>query len=400
MPKLFEDLLVIDCASFIAGPAAGTIMADFGARVIKIEPPGIGDSYRQMIKVPGMPTSDQDYFWLLDNRNKESLALDLKHEASRPVLEALLRKADVFITNFPGPIRQRLRLREEDICPVNARLIYASLTPFGETGPDKDRTGYDATAWWARSGLMDHVRPDRNGSPSPSVPGMGDHPTAMALFGAIVSALYRREKTGLGGSVSTSLLANGLWSLGCYMQAACCDADFSARLGRGHRSALIELYRGRCGRWFMLAMVNQQREWPLLIAAIGKPEWGSDPRFATPEARKANSGELVRELEAVFAQRDWEDWKSLLGASGVTYEPVTLAQDHFSCEQIEANGFLPEIEETGGLRTVDSPIRIAGEEKCAPRKAPTIGQHTRDVLIEAGFDGPAIERLFAAGAVA
>ena len=111
MKGLFEDLLVIDCASFIAGPAAGTIMSDFGARVIKIEPPGIGDSYRQLMQVPGMPQSEHHYFWMLDNRNKESLALDLKHEAARPVLEAMLKRADVFITNFPGPIRERLKLR-------------------------------------------------------------------------------------------------------------------------------------------------------------------------------------------------------------------------------------------------------------------------------------------------
>ena len=146
MTSLFGDLLVIDCASFIAGPAAATIMSDFGARVIKIEPPGEGDSYRQLIKMPGIPQASRDYYWTLDNRNKESLALDLKHEAARPVFETLIRKADVFITNFPGPIRDRLKLRPEDVQTLNPRLIYASLTPYGEDGPEKDRTGYDATA--------------------------------------------------------------------------------------------------------------------------------------------------------------------------------------------------------------------------------------------------------------
>lgn len=133
---LLEDLLVIDCASFIAGPAAATIMSDFGARVIKVEPPTIGDSYRQLMKVPGMPPAERDYFWTLDNRNKESLALDLKHPDARPVLEALIAKADVFITNFPGPIRQKLRLRAEDVMPLNERIVYASLTPYGEEGPE------------------------------------------------------------------------------------------------------------------------------------------------------------------------------------------------------------------------------------------------------------------------
>src|SRR5258708_15183782 len=167
---LLEDLLVLDCASFVAGPAAATIMSDFGARVIKIEPPGAGDSYRQLIKLPGVPVAEHDYFWMLDNRNKESLALDLKQASARAVLETLIARADVFITNFPGPIRERLRLRAQDILPLNERLIYASLTPYGEDGPEKDRTGYDSTAWWARSGLMNAIRPTAEAEPARSIP--------------------------------------------------------------------------------------------------------------------------------------------------------------------------------------------------------------------------------------
>ena len=191
---LLEDVLVLDCASFVAGPAAATIMSDFGARVIKIEPPGAGDSYRQLIKLNGVPLCEQDYFWLLDNRNKESLALDLKQDDGRAILDSLIARADVFITNFPGPIRERLRLRAEDVLPLNERLIYASLTPYGEEGPEKDRTGYDSTAWWARSGLMSAIRPTAQSEPARSIPAMGDHPTSVALFGAIMTALYRREK--------------------------------------------------------------------------------------------------------------------------------------------------------------------------------------------------------------
>ena len=142
--NLFSDLLVIDCASFIAGPAAATVMSDFGARVIKIEPPGIGDSYRNLFRLRGTP-DDIDYFWAMDSRNKESLALDLKLPQARAVLETLIRKADVFITNFPFPVRERLGLRAEDLLHLNERLIYASLTPYGEQGPERDRTGFDTT---------------------------------------------------------------------------------------------------------------------------------------------------------------------------------------------------------------------------------------------------------------
>lgn len=400
MASLFGDLLVIDCASFIAGPAAATIMSDFGARVIKIEPPDIGDSYRQLMKLPGVPQADRDYYWTLDNRNKESLALDLKHEAARPVFEALIRKADVFITNFPGPIRDRLKLRPDDILSINPRLIYASLTPYGEEGPEKDRTGYDATAWWARSGLMDTVRATPATEPAISVPGMGDHPTAMALYAAIATALYRRERTGKGGVVSTSLLANGLWSNGCYMQAVLCGADLSVRLQRGQRGAVTEIYRCKDDRWLMLAMLNQAREWPLLLECIGKPEWNGDPRFATPQDRRANAPDLLRELEQIFLTRNWPEWRTLFLKAGITYGPIAQPADHVHCPQIAANEMLPEFADERGLRTIDSPIRIAGETKSQPQMAPSIGQHTRVVLSEFGVASADIDRMIAEGAAA
>lgn len=398
--SLFSDLLVIDCASFIAGPAAATIMSDFGARVIKIEPPGMGDSYRQLIKTPGMPTAQRDYYWTLDNRNKESLALDLKHGAARPVFEALLRRADVFITNFPGPIRDRLRLRPEDIFALNPRLIYASLTPYGEAGPEKDNTGYDATAYWARSGLMDAVRATAQTEPAFSVPGMGDHPTAVALYAAIATALYRRERTGKGGVVSTSLLANGLWSNACYMQAVLCDADMSVRLQRGMRGPLTEIYACKDGRWFMLVLLNQPREWPLLLDCIGKREWATDPRFLTPIDRRANAPVLLHELEQIFLTRDWPEWRAMFENSGITFGPIAKPADHVHCPQVNANAMLPEFADMPGLKTVDSPIAISGETKQRPQMAPSIGQHTRALLAELGVTAADIDAMIATGAAA
>jgi crotonobetainyl-CoA:carnitine CoA-transferase CaiB-like acyl-CoA transferase len=395
---MLSDLLVLDCASFVAGPAAATIMSDFGARVIKIEPPGAGDSYRQLIKLNGVPTAAHDYFWLLDNRNKESLALDLKQDSARAVLETLVARADVFITNFPGPIRERLRLRAEDILPLNERIIYASLTPYGEEGPEKDRTGYDSTAWWARSGLMNAVRPSADAEPARSIPAMGDHPTAVALFGAIMAGLYRRQKTGKGGAVSTSLLANGLWSMGCYLQAALCDATFPPRSERYQRSALLEFFRCRDHRWFMFTMVNHAREWPLLATCVGRPEWINDPRFATPEARGENSEELTRTLEEIFLTRDWPEWRQIFTEAGITFGPIAEVGDHMSCPQVAANGLLPAFQDGGGMRTVDSPIRLAGETKTPPRIAPDIGQHSHAILRELGLSQSEVARMFESGA--
>jgi formyl-CoA transferase len=390
--SLFSDLLVIDCASFIAGPGAATILSDFGARVIKIEPPGLGDPYRNLFRLRGTP-DDVDYFWAIDSRNKESLAIDLKRPEARAVLEGLVRKADVFITNFPFPVRERLRLRAEDVLPHNPRLIYASLTPYGEHGPERDRTGYDASAWWARSGMMDMVRPTAEAEQSFSLPGMGDHPTAMAMYAAIVTALYRRQLTGQGGVAATSLMANGLWANACQVQAALCGYELMGRPARGLRGTMNEAYQTLDGRSFVIVSTNPARDWLSLTKAVGREEWREDPRFATPMERFANSPVLVAELDQIFAGDTWEAWRAKLDASGLATGIVGQVSDHVYDPQIEANGWFPETVDGLGLRVVDSPFYLDGVEKVQPRMAPDIGQHTRAILEECGVTDAEIEVL-------
>jgi crotonobetainyl-CoA:carnitine CoA-transferase CaiB-like acyl-CoA transferase len=392
MPSgLFGDLLVIDCASFIAGPAAATVMSDYGARVIKIEPPVIGDAYRNLFRLRGTP-DDIDYFWALDSRNKESLALDLRRPEAQAVLRTLAKKADVFITNIPFPARERLGVRAQDLMPLNRRLIYASLSPYGEAGPERDRTGFDATVWWARSGLMDMVRATPDVEPAFSMPGMGDHPTAMAMYGAIVTALYKRQMTGEGSEVSTSLLSNGLWANGCQVQAALCGYELVTRPKRGERGVLNEIYRAACGREFIITSTNPARDWPLLAKALGHAEWLEDPLFATPEARLANGPLLVARFDEVFAQQPYAHWSKALSDGDVTFGIVASVYDHLSDEQIEANGLFPQVEDSW-IRTVDSPFQIRGEAKAAPRMAPGIGEHTRALLEEFGCSPAEIEAL-------
>ncbi|HEY0423577.1 MAG TPA: CoA transferase, partial [Rhodopila sp.] len=224
--SLFTGLKVIDCASWIAGPAAATMMSDFGADVIKIEPPGAGDPWRASTPIPGKPV---DYYWQLTSRNKRSLALDLKHPDGQAVLYRLVASADVFITNYPLPVRDRLKLAPADLLPLNPRLIYASFTAYGEAGEEAAKTGFDSTAYWARTGLMDMVRASPDTVPSRSMPGMGDFPSATGVYAAIVTALYRREKTGQGGVVRSSLLQSGLWANGCAVQTRLFGEDVGLR---------------------------------------------------------------------------------------------------------------------------------------------------------------------------
>ena len=317
---LFAGLHVIDCASWIAAPAAATMLSDFGADVIKIEPPGAGDPWRAIPPLPGKTT---DYYWQLTSRNKRSLALDLKHPAGLAVLYRLLAAADVFVTNFPLPVRERLHIAASQVLPLNPRLIYASFTAYGEVGADAAKTGFDSTAYWARTGLMDMVRATQETEPARSVPGMGDHPSATGLYAAIVTALYRREKTGKGGVVQSSLLQNGLWANACFVQSRLCGEHLTHRAPRAQApNALANHYRCRDGRWFIMALHNEPRQWPGFLTAIGRTDLADDPRFATSAARKQYAGALVQVLDTVFAQRDLADWRTRLDAAGVTFGGV------------------------------------------------------------------------------
>src|SRR5438552_7749675 len=192
-----SGIRVIDCGTYIAGPAAAVVMSDFGAEVIKIERPPYGDPYRYLSLVPGMPISPLHYCWILDGRNKKSVALDLNDESAREALLKLVASADVFITNYQRPLVVKFRLAYEDLTPVNDRLIYAYLTGYGETGEESEKPGYDLTAYWARSGLMSTMH-NANAEPSQSPAGVGDHPTSMTLFGGIMLGRHRRAITGPG----------------------------------------------------------------------------------------------------------------------------------------------------------------------------------------------------------
>jgi len=396
----FRGLKVIDCASYIAGPAAATVLSDFGADVVKIEPPGAGDPYRALTTMPGQPVSDHNYGWLMDARNKRSLALDLKSDAGRDILYRLVATADVFITNYPQPVRRRLGLDFDDLAKLNGRLIYAALSAYGEAGEEAEKTGFDSTAYWARSGLMDVVRPDATAAPARSVAGMGDHPTAMALYGAIVTALYRRERTGQGGFVASSLLANGLWANSYLVQARLCGANIPPRPPRERSpNALANLYCCADGRWFLLALLNEERQWPVLAATIGQPEICDDPRFATRAARRANVPALLATLDAAFAERPLIEWRAILDAAGLTFGIVGTVDEAATDAQALAVGALRRFADVD-LLTVDSPLQIGGVAKVPPRSAPSVGGHSREVLAEAGFGATEIEVLREAGIVA
>jgi len=397
---IFEGLKVLDCASFIAAPAAATVLSDFGADVIKIEPPGSGDPYRNLPNLPGYPASEHNFAWLLESRNKRSLALDLSKAEGQSVLHRLAADADVFITNYPPAVRERLGITYDHLAPQNTRLIYASFTGYGEKGEEANKPGFDSNAYWARSGLMDLVRADIHTTPARSIAGMGDHPCAMAFYGAIVTALYKRERTGKGSHVSSNLMANGVWAASVLAQAKLCGARFGERRPRERAlNAVTNHYRCKDDRWIILSLLNEDRQWPTLARCLAREDLISDPRFATRADRHARSLELIKIFDEIFATRPLAEWRKLLDGNGLVFGVVGILDDIPTDRQMLDNEVLVPFENDTML-TINSPIWVSGASKVPPRKAPGIGEHSDEILRQAGFDEASIRKLRTSGTVA
>src|SRR6202050_4310438 len=266
--NIFSGLKVVDLASFIAGPGAATVLSDFGAKRVKVDTPGSGDPHRMTYKIPPQPRANDNYAWHLDNRNKRGMAVDLKLPRAAEILERLVKWGDVLVITFPHPVRKRLKLTYEDIAPWNPRLIYADITGYGDDGPEADLPGFDITAYWARSGLLALTR-DAGAPPTLPVAASGDHATAMGLYSAIVTGLYRRERTGEGCYVTTSLIGEGIWASALLVQAALCDAKFYPLHDRKNPpNAILNVYQTSDNRWFLIVVLGMH--WQALAGAIGQ----------------------------------------------------------------------------------------------------------------------------------
>ena len=396
--NIFSGLKVVDLASFIAGPGAATMLSDFGADVIKVEPPGSGDPHRNTYRVPPQAHSHENYAWHLDNRNKRGMAVDLKSPHATEILKRLVKWADVLVVNFPHPVRKRLKLTYEDVAPWNPRLIYADLTGYGDNGPDADLPGFDITAYWARSGLLALTR-DAGAPPTLPVPASGDHATATGLYGAIVTGLYRRERTGKGSYVTTSLIAEGIWSCAMSVQAALCGAKFYPLHDRKNPpNAIFNVYQTSDDQWFLI--VVQDKDWPALAKGIGRPELLVDARF-TDDARPANSAQLAEILDKVFTSQPWEHWREALDHARITYGVVRNPWDVVNDPQALANDIIVPLEGAGDKLklTVSSPLKVHDVQKVTARRAPDLGEHNEEALKELGFTADEIDSFRASGAI-
>jgi crotonobetainyl-CoA:carnitine CoA-transferase CaiB-like acyl-CoA transferase len=388
---------VIDAATYIAAPAAAAILADFGAEVIKIERPPVGDPFRFLYRNPAMPASPHNYCFQVDNRNKRSLGINLGTAGGQEIFRKLVAQADILVTNYQPQMQARYQLRYEDLAPLNPRLIYAMVTGYGENGEEADKPGYDMTAYYARSGLMNTLHYDGS-EPSLSPCGFGDHPTSVSLFASIMVALYRRLQTGQGGKVWTTLAHNGVWSNASVTQAALCgDAVWPPRVRRETAlNPLVNHYRTSDGERVLLCLLDVERDWGRLCRALQRDDLTADARYTTPDARRTNHLELIAILDAEIARHPLAYWKQRLTACDVLFGIVPATQDLIHDEQLNANGVFRQVADAP-YRTVDSPLHVDGIEKAAPHKAHDPGADSHEILAELGYSTSDIEAMTAAG---
>ena len=396
---LFSGLKVLDVGSWIAGPVAATILADFGADVIKVEIPGSGDAYRGLAVAPGTPDANINYTWVQDARNKRSITLNLKTEMGKTILRQLAQECDIYVTNHPLHMRRDMGLTYDEIKSINPDVIYASLTAYGEKGPERDREGFDLVAYWARSGLMDLVRPP-NSPPAQSVPGMGDHPTAVSLYAAIVTALLRRERTGKGSMVHTSLIANGVWSASCIASAVFADGDFSNYPNVAARHFTRELYETADNRFLQFTMVRSDEEIEAFFRVLEATHLLEDPRFNSRRARITSGETLAEELRPLLRRHDAGHWISAFNQTSVPVSLVGTLGDLSEDPQLKVNNIIkPPAEDVGTEWVINHPLNIDGLPVQGVKKAPDVGEHTDSILHDLGYSDDEIETLRTEGAI-
>jgi crotonobetainyl-CoA:carnitine CoA-transferase CaiB-like acyl-CoA transferase len=392
-----EGIKVVEVGMWVAGPAAAGNLGDWGADVVKIEPPE-GDPFRALLSgiVEGVNPPFE-----LDNRNKRSVGLNLSTAEGRALAAELVDGADVFVTNARPAALARAGLDFETVSARHPRLVYAHVTGYGLTGPEVDRAAYDVGAFWSRAGVAAALAPE--GTPLPyQRGGMGDHMAGLAAAGAVSAALFCRERTGEGQLVSVSLLRIGMYMLGW-------DVNMSSRLGvptlpmtiAAAPNPMITSYTAGDGRRFWLLGLQGDRLWPDLLRAVDRPGWASDPRYESAPARFANGPQLIAELGEVFATKALDEWAATFDAEDVWWAPVQHAHELLEDEQARAAGGFVQVPNDGGapIEMVATPIDFAGTPWSPRSVAPEYGQHTEEVLLELGHDWDRIIELKELGAI-
>jgi crotonobetainyl-CoA:carnitine CoA-transferase CaiB-like acyl-CoA transferase len=396
-----EGIKVVEMGVWIAGPAAGGILGDWGADVVKIEPPGVGDPARLFMTMLGADLPFNPIFEN-DNRNKRGIVIDLRTEEGLKIAFDLIGEADVFVSNIRSASLTRLGLGTETLCKRFPKLIYALITGYGREGEEADRAAYDIAAFWARSGIA-HSLTQPGSTPPNQRGGMGDHNAGLAAVSGICAALFKRERTGKGEVVSTSLLREGIYTLSFDLSVA---LRFGVPVMIGNRKTMgnpaINSYADSDGRYFWLVGLEGERHWPSLARAVGRPEWIEDPLYAKPSERARNAVGLIEQLDAIFATKTREEWGGIFDAEiDLWWAPVQSIEEVIADPQVTAAGSFVEVPDGVGTTMLPATPVDFDVNSWTPRSmAPEHGEHTDEILREAGRSSEQIAELREQGVVA
>ncbi len=404
MKGIMKGIRVLEVAGWTYVPIAGTVLAEWGADVLKIEHPETGDPQRGLVNSGLVPTGPGgiNHMMELPNRGKRSVGLNLKSEEGYALLLKLAATADVFLTNFRPQARAKLKIDVEDIRAVNPNIIYVRGSANGQRGPESERGGYDNSNFWGRGGSADILTAPGDYPISQPGPGYGDVIGGLTIAGGISAALFHRERTGEAVTVDNSLLANGVWATGATVLAA--GLFGFSRMPRGDRTMmpnpLVNNYKTKDDRFMSLIMLESDRFWADLVTKIGHPELADDPRFADSVARAKNCQACCLALDEIFATRTLEEWKPIMNTVDGVWAPVQTADELLVDPQVVANGYIREVTSAGGttFRMVASPLQF-DEQPPDLTRAPDHGEHTDEVLEELGLEMDAILDLKLKGAV-
>jgi crotonobetainyl-CoA:carnitine CoA-transferase CaiB-like acyl-CoA transferase len=393
-----EGLRVVELGVWVAGPAAGGLLADWGADVVKIEPPA-GDPARGFAKMLGGDVPFNPPFEM-DNRSKRSIVIDFAQPGGLDLALELIDGADVFLTNIRLDALKRLGLDFESLRARNPRLVYSIITGFGMAGDDRDRAAYDIAAFWARSGIAGLLTAP-GGQPPFQRGGMGDHGAGMTLAAGTCAALFARGQSGEGQLVHTSLLRHGMYTISFDLNTA---LRFGVPLGVAKRTQMtnpaINCYQDAEGRWFWLVGLEGDRHWPDLCRAIDRAEWIESERFGTADARRTNIGQLIGLLDEVFATRTRDEWGDAFDREDMWWAPVQTTEEVLADPQAWAgNAFLEVPDGPSVAMMINNPCDFVGTPTAARSMPPEIGEHTDEILGELGRSPDEIESLRASGAV-
>ena len=386
--KPMRGIRVVELAHWMAGPLTAGLMADWGAEVIKIEPPG-GDPMRAIYASLGARSDAPNGAFIVANRGKRSIELEIKSEAGREAFDKLLGSADVFVTNLRPDALDRLGLNPRTTCDRFPRLVYCTLSAYGWGGPDQDRPGYDIAAFFGRTGIA-HEITTAGSPPAALMQGIGDSFTALSAATGVLAALLERATSGRGRVVEASLLRTGMWALAGELGVQALGGNPRPPYPRDQsRTPLYNSYRSGDGRWFFLVGVEAKRHISSVLKAVGRADLIDDDRFKGARAISKNRDTLIPLLDAAFASQPMAYWAEKFDEFDVWWAPVQTPAEVVDDRQAAAAGSWIDVSTDGGaaVKSVDSPIRFDGQNRPVAKGPPKLGQHTREILDELGYAG-------------